>query len=361
MKNRIQVLQRRFKSLGIANFLISRLSNIRWLCGYTGSNGILLVTGRDAYFITDGRYKNQAHEQVKNAHVFIYEPYKSMAESFIRELKINKEINFRGRVGIEALWMNVNFAEHFKSVFPKSDLISTENVVEDLMMVKEKSEITSIRKAVEISDRVLAEVLPMVKPGITENDLSAEITYLHKKYGAQKDAFETIVASGHRSALPHGIASGKKIEKGDIITFDMGCFVDGYPSDMTRTVVLGKATAKQREIYAIVKESQAKAVEAIKPGRKCYEIDSLARKIISDAGYGDKFTHGLGHGLGVEVHSKPALSGLSKTTLKSGMVVTVEPGIYIEGWGGVRIEDDVIVTEDGCEVMNKSPKELIEL
>jgi Xaa-Pro aminopeptidase len=361
MQNRIQVLQRRFKSIGISNVLISRLSNTRWLCGYTGSNGIMLVTGRDAYFITDGRYTTQAREQVKDAHVYIYTPFKSMAESFIHELKINKEISFRGRVGIEALWMNVHFAEIFKSEFPKSDLISTENVVEDLMMIKDESEINSIRKAVEISDRVFAEVIPLLKPGITENDISAEITYLHKKYGAQKDAFETIIASGNRSAFPHGIASSKKIEKGDIITFDMGCFVDGYPSDMTRTVVLGKATTKQREIYAIIKEAQAKAVEAIKPGVRCFEVDAVARKIISDTGYGDKFTHGLGHGLGVEVHSKPVLSGMSQTVLKAGMVVTVEPGIYIEGWGGVRIEDDVVVTKDGCEVLNKSPKDLIEL
>lgn len=361
MYQRIEKLRHRFRSVGVANFLVTRLSNIRWLCGYTGSNGILLVTGKDAYFVTDGRYTNQAREQVKGAKVFIYSAGKNIAGSFLSELKGNKDIRFRGRVGIEASMMTVDFHENFKQVFPKSETVKTENVIEQLMMQKDKVEIDTIRRAVNITDRVLPEVLPLIKPGVSEMELSAEITYRHLKLGAQKDAFDIIVASGHRSALPHGKASDKKIEKGDFITFDMGCIVDGYPSDMTRTVVLGKATDEQRKVYAIVKEAQEKAVAAAKPGVKCAYLDGLARRIITDAGYGDKFTHSLGHGLGLEVHARPALSAMSKDRLKPGMVVTVEPGIYIEGFGGVRIEDDIVITEDGNEVMNRSPKELIEL
>jgi len=331
------------------------------LCGYTGSNGILLVTSRDAYFITDGRYSNQAKEQVRDAKVFTYSNGKSVADAFIRELQNNKEIKFRGRVGIETQFMTIEFYQILGHTFSNSPLIETELVIEELAMVKEDNEIECIRKAVEITDKVFETVLPMVKPGVRELDLAAEVGYHHQKFGAQKNGFETIVASGPRSALPHGIASSRKIKKGDFVTFDMGCMFEGYASDMTRTVVVGKATKKQKKIYDVIFEAQAKAIEMVTPGNICSSADAVARKIISDAGYGSNFTHGLGHGLGLEVHARPVLNKTCKTRLKPGMVVTVEPGIYIDGYGGVRIEDDVLVTKDGNEVLNRSPKHLIEL
>lgn len=360
MEHRINALRRRFRALGVANFLVTRLSNVRWLCGYSGSNGVLLVTRRDACFITDGRYANQAREQVRDARIFIYSGCNTIADSFVREMKSNREIKFRGRIGVEAI-MTVDFYGRLRRTFPKSGLVETENIVEDLAMCKEKYEIDAIRRAVEITDEVLASVLPMVKPGVTEIELAAEIAYRHMKLGAAKNSFETIVASGPRSALPHGIATDRKIEKGDLVTFDMGCFYNGYPSDMTRTFVVGKASPEQRKIYEIVREAQKRATEAALPGAMCSEVDGVARNIITRAGYGDNFSHGLGHGLGLEVHARPGLSKVSKTRLKPGMVVTIEPGIYIEGFGGVRIEDDVLITEDGNEVLNKSPRELMEL
>lgn len=361
MENRIDQLRKKFRSLGVSNFLVTRLSNIRYLCGYTGSNGILLVTGKEAYFLTDGRYTNQANEQVKNAQVFIYLNGTSPADAFVREFKSNREIRFRGRVGIESSFINVDLYQRFRNTFPKCNLIETSDIAEEIAAIKIDDEINAIRKAVEITDKVFTSLLDEVKPGVRESDLSAEITYRQKRLGASKDAFEPIVASGHRSALPHGIATNKKIERGDLITFDFGCVYEGYPSDMTRTVMLGKASSKQKDIYRVVQKAQREAVEAIKPDIKCADIDKIARKIITDAGYARNFTHGLGHGLGLEVHALPRLGHNSKHTLKPGMVVTVEPGIYIDGLGGVRIEDDIVVTEDGYEVLNSSTRDLLEL
>ncbi len=361
MEHRIAALRRRFRSLGIANFLVRRLSNIRWLCGYTGSNGLLLVTGHNAYFITDGRYTNQAAKQVTGAVVYTYSNGSTVSEAFIRELKNNREIKFRGRIGFEASFLTVDFYQQLRRTFPNSSLVETENIIENLMMVKDESEITAIRRAVKITDSALKAVLPLAKPGVTELELAAEITYQHMKNGAEKNSFELIVASGLRSALPHGIASNRKIRKNELVTFDIGCFYDGYPSDMTRTVVVGKANTEQRKIYEIVHEAQSRAIKAAVPGARCSDIDALARNFITEAGYGRYFTHGLGHGLGLEVHSKPVLNKTSRTILKPGMVVTVEPGIYIDGFGGVRIEDDILITEDGNEVLNRSPKKLIEL
>ena len=361
MNERLDLLRCRFRPLGVANFLVTRMSNVRYLCGFTGSNGILFVTRRDAYFITDGRYTNQAQEQVKGAQVFTYHGGGTMSEAFIREVKSNKEIRFRGRIGIEAQFMSVDFFQTLRRVFPGSHTIETELVVEDISAVKDDVEIDAIRRAVKITDEVFNTLLTDIKPGVSEMDLSAEISYRQRKLGAEKDAFETIVASGPRSALPHGIASNRKIEKDDFVTFDFGCIVDGYPSDMTRTVVVGKASRKQREIYDLVKEAQAAAVDAIQAGTKCSDVDNVARQIIAKGGYGDRFTHGLGHGLGLEVHGRPVLSRISNTKLKPGMVVTVEPGIYIDGFGGVRIEDDVLVTSNGHDNLTQSPRELIEL
>jgi len=360
MEQRIASLRRRFRSLGVANFLVKRLSNIRWLCGYTGSNGILLVTGRDAHFITDGRYTNQAREQIRGAQVHIYSGGANVADAFIKELKTNRTIKFRGRIGIEAPFMTVDFYQLLKRTFPNCGLMETENIIEDLMMRKDESEIKSIRKAVKITDEVFKAILPQIKPGAIERDLAAEIIYLSMKSGAQ-NAFDPIIASGPRSALPHGIASDRKIGKNEFVTVDMGCFLDGYPSDMTRTVVVGRANPKQREIYQLVHEAQARAIAAVKSGARCSDVDAVARDYITGAGYGDNFTHGLGHGLSLEVHGRPTVSKISKTVLKPGMVVTIEPGIYIDGFGGVRIEDDVLVTENGCEVLNRTPKDLIEL
>lgn len=366
MQQRIDALRRKFRTLGVSNFIVTRFENfeqgnLRYLSGYTGSNGVLLVTKQEAYFITDGRYLNQAKNQVKGATVFIYSGGKSTAQGFTTELKKNREIRFRGSIGIEARGTSAEFYRALQITFPKCKLVETTDVIENLAEIRDRDEIESIQRAVEITDRVFHDVHGMIKPGVTEQELAAEITYRHILYGAEKNSFDPIVASGYRSALPHGIASDKVIEKGDFITFDIGCYFNGYASDMTRTVVLGKATEEQKKLYSIVQEAQLKAVQSICPGVKCAALDKVARDIIKEAGYGDKFTHSLGHGVGHLVHARPVLSCASVGKLSPGMVVTVEPGIYIEGYGGVRIEDDVLVTETGYKVLNNSPRDLIEI
>lgn len=369
MQQRLDALRRKFRSLGIANFFLTKLSDIhhegsssiRYLCGFTGSNAALLVTGSDAYLLTDGRYLNQANEQVKNAKVIIYSGGANASDAFVRELKSNKNIKLRGKVGFETARMTYEMHKAFSEAFPKSSLIETNGVVEQIAAVKDEAEIAATRKAVEITDKVFNSLLDDIKPGMTEMDIAAEVTYRHMKFGAERNSFDPIVASGLRSALPHGRASMKKIKSGDFVTLDIGCFYDGYSSDMTRTIVVGKASGEQKKVYNVVLEAQQRAAAMVAEGVKCADLDLLARKIITDAGYGEYFTHSLGHGVGLEVHGMPRLHKNAKDKLVAGNIVTIEPGIYISDFGGVRIEDDVVVTSDGGDILNKSPKHLIEL
>lgn len=366
MTERIAALRRRLRRLGLANFLVTRTTNVRYLCGFTGSNAVLLVTPASACLITDGRYTTQAREEVKGAEVFIYAGGNSVPEGFAREIRHNPAIRFRGRLGVEAAVMTLEWRKVFGEYFPRTELVETINVVEELAMVKDAGEVALIRRAADITDRVFASLLPDLKPGVRERDIAAEITYRQLKLGAEKDGFDPIVASGPRAALPHGVASDRKIRKGDLVTLDFGCVVEGYPSDLTRTVVVGRADRKQRKVYELVKRAQEAAVAAVRAGVRCSAVDAAAREVITAGGYGPQFSHGTGHGLGLwdrqrQVHALPVLSRTVQTVLKPGMVVTVEPGIYVEGWGGVRIEDDVVVTEGGAEVLTRSTRELVEL
>jgi Xaa-Pro aminopeptidase len=227
--------------------------------------------------------------------------------------------------------------------------------------VKDSYEIASIKKAVEIADVAFERILPLIRPGIKERELAAELEYQMAMQGSERPAFESIVASGFRSALPHGIASLKKLSKGDFVTFDFGATVNGYVSDITRTVVVGKASQRQRKIYDLVLSAQRAGIRAIKAGRDCKKVDSVCRNIINRAGYGKNFGHGTGHGIGYYIHVGPRISPRSTDKLAVNHIVTVEPGIYIAGWGGVRIEDDVLVTKAGGVVLNKAPKYLLEL
>ena len=226
-------------------------------------------------------------------------------------------------------------------------------------MVKEAGEIDKIKKACGITDKVFEKLLGIIKPGMKEKDVSAEISYWHKLYGADKDSFDPIVASGWRGALPHGAASDKVIEAGEMVTLDFGCYYDGFASDLTRTISVGNPGDEMKKIYDTVLLAQTAAIDAAKEGVTTKELDSIARNIINNAGYEGKFGHGLGHGLGIEVHEMPSVSQRMDISIPANVVVTIEPGIYIEGLGGVRIEDDIMITSGGCEVFNKSPKELI--
>jgi len=353
--SRISRLRDALKYHKLENFIVTHLPNIRYLCGFSGTAGFLLITPRIIRFYTDFRYQEQASHQVRDAEVIIYK------DDLIKELR-RSNLQLKYRIGFEAQWMDVSTYQALQSALnPALTWLPTEKIVEKAAAIKDPEEIDLHRRAAEITDSVFSDILKLLKPGVCELDISAEISYLHKKKGASGDSFPSIVASGVRSALPHGIASQKKIGRNEPVTIDMGCVYEGYTSDLTRTIVVGKANKKFRTIYDVVLGAQTAAVAAAKPGITTKELDAVARSFIQEAGYGDYFGHGLGHGLGIEVHAEPRVNFQTDVLLEKSNLFTIEPGIYLPGFGGVRIEDDVVLTDSGCEVLTKSPKHLIEL
>jgi Xaa-Pro aminopeptidase len=363
MKQRIDKVRRYLKAENLdAAFIFypldtgTFLPNVRYLAGFSGSSGALLITRSKAYFITDFRYADQAKKEVTGCTVMVTRkpPIPSLEE--IKEARVKNM-----RLAIEADHLTVGQKSKLKTVLPDAILVDTTDMIEDLMLCKDRVELQYIRRAVEISDTAFERILGILKPGLREMEVAAEMEYQMKMLGAAREAFPTIVASGPRSALPHGVASEKKMGKGDFVTFDFGAIFNGYCSDITRTVVLGRATARQKRIYNIVARAQKAAINKVRAGLTGKEIDAVARRIIKNAGYGKNFGHGLGHGIGLEVHAGPKVSPLGTQPLKNNMVITIEPGIYISGWGGVRIEDDVVVKPTRGQVLNRAPKNLLEL
>ncbi len=331
---------------------ITHLPNIRYLSGFSGSSAFLIIAKNTGYFISDFRYKEQSAAQVKDFTIAIN--YKTTDEI----KRIFEDEKFK-TVGFESTHMTVNGLETLKELFPGANFVPQKEAIEQFTMEKTPDEISKIKKVIEITDRTFSKMLEFIKPGMTELEVSAEITYTQKKLGAERDSFDPIVASGKRGALPHGMASDKKIESGDMVTLDFGCVYDGFCSDMTRTIAVGNPSDEMKKIYDIVLQAQVKACEAAKSGMSSKALDSVARNYITENGYGEQFGHGTGHGLGIEVHELPSLSPRMDMNLLKNSVVTIEPGIYVEGLGGVRIEDDVLLNDTGCEILNKSKKELI--
>lgn len=355
-KKRIDDIKKNMIKENLDGLIVTHDDFIRYLSGFTGSAGILVLTTNSSDFITDFRYKDQASKQIKGAKVLIH------TGDYIEALKDSPKLNKKNmRIGYSGSYTTIAELNNFKKKFPQALFVNADVLTNELGWVKDKDEIVSITKACEISDLAFERILNMVAPGIRESELCAELEYQMRMLGSERPAFETIVASGYRSALPHGIASTKKVKKGDFITFDFGATYNGYVSDMTRTIVVGKATSRQKKIYSLVLKSQKAGIRKIKAGVTGKAVDDVCRKIITNAGYGKNFGHGTGHGIGFYVHVGPRLSGLSDDKLKAGNVVTVEPGVYITGWGGVRIEDDVVVTKSGGKVLNNSPKNLLEV
>ncbi len=345
---RLKISQSRLDAL-----LVTFLPNVRYLSGFSGSNGICIVTEQQQSFLTDGRYRLQAREEVRGYHLVI--AMGSLFEGAAQKGLFPK----RGKIGYEAQHLTVAELRNLRKLLPLVQWIPTTKMIEEMSAVKERGEIDLIKKAVAISDKVFEKLLEIMKPGMKELDLAAEISYLHRTYGAEADAFEPIVASGKRGALPHARASEKKMKKGELVTIDMGGRYKGYHSDLTRTIAIGKASAGARKIYQVVADAQQLAIDAAGNGIGGKALDAVARSYIKKKGFGKYFNHSLGHGLGLQVHELPRLSTLSNDTLASGNVVTIEPGIYIPNIGGVRIEDDVVIRNGYCEVLNKAPKELI--
>jgi Xaa-Pro aminopeptidase len=331
--------------------------NVGYVTGFTGSTAIVFVTQAAAVFVADSRYALQAERECPGFSVRRCSTGPALMET---AAEVVKDLGI-GTLHFEADAVTVSQHERMKEVFAPAILAPSRELVETLRLVKDPGEIAAIREAAGIVDRAFDYLLTITRPGVRERDLAIELEYFMKKEGSEKEAFDTIVASGARSAMPHGRASEKVLEPGDFVTFDYGACRHGYFSDLTRTLVLGKASERQREIYGIVLEAQEAVLKAIRAGRTGKEVDAVARDLITARGYGEQFGHGTGHGLGREVHDGGSLSVRSENTLAPGMVMTVEPGIYIDGWGGVRIEDDVVVTENGCERLTHAPKQLIEL
>jgi Xaa-Pro aminopeptidase len=265
------------------------------------------------------------------------------------------------RVGFESHYVTYAQYRKLRRLFPEMRFFPTADMVEDIALVKDETEIAAIQHVVDISDRVFDDVVKILRPGVQEREVAAEISYLHKCFGATSDAFEPIIASGKRGALPHARASSKRVKAGELVTLDFGCCLGGYNSDITRTVAVGRVSRKARALYDIVLGAQREAISKAVPGMWAKDLDAVARQHIRRSGYGRFFTHSLGHGLGLHVHERPRISSLSKDRLQAGSVITIEPGLYLPDLGGVRIEDDVVLTPTGSRVMNSAPKELMVL
>jgi len=350
--DRMLQLRQELHRLDLSNFVVTRLSNIRYLCGFSGSSGFLLISPRKARFFTDFRCQSQAARQVRNAEVIVY------PDEFLKELR-RHSLRLSGRIGFEGSFLDVTTYQQLKEIFPKLAWISTEKLVENIAAVKDPEEVKKIRQAAAITDSVFADVLKLIKPGVRELDVAAEITYLHKKRGADGDSFPPIVASGPRSALPHGTAGNRKIRNGDLVTLDLGCIYQGYASDLTRTVAVGHCPAKMKSVYQLVLKAQTEAIAQARSGLTVKALDEVARGIIRDGGHSEHFGHGLGHGLGLEVHAEPRIFFGSDAVLRTGHVVTIEPGVYIPEVGGVRIEDDIWIRNGQAEVLTQSPRDFI--
>lgn len=349
---RINRVREAMKNMKIDGLLVTTPKNIRYLANFTGSAGNVLITPDTQYFITDFRYTEQAKEQAEGFEVIIH---RTGIYDEVNKILTNEKIQM---LGIEADNMKVStyskLSEEFDAV-----LVQTSGVVEKIREVKDETEIALIKEAARITDAAFEHILTFIRPGITENDIANELDRYVKSEGSTGVSFDTIVASGVRSSMPHGVASNKIIEHGDLITLDFGCFYQGYTSDMTRTIALGEIDPKLKEIYEVVLEAHNRVIREAKAGMTGKEVDAIARDYITEMGYGEYFGHTTGHGIGLDVHEGPAIAARNEEALVPNNVITDEPGIYIEGLGGVRIEDDLIISETGAVSINQSPKNLI--
>ncbi|MEC7822293.1 MAG: aminopeptidase P family protein [Candidatus Neomarinimicrobiota bacterium] len=341
-----------FSQENLDGILVTNLTHIRYLCGFTGSAGSLLITHDKCEFITDGRYTFQSKNEVKGANITI------SGDPHFYVIKKDNLLPSDLKIGFDSNNVSHQIYTQLNDTLPSVSWHGVSGYIESLAMVKDEKEIDAIKTAVEITDQAFAEVFPMIKIGVEEKEIANKLSFLYRKYGdADADAFSPIVGSGIHSAMPHQRPTDKKIGPGELVVIDSGAKYAGYHADMTRTVATKGYSEKQKEIYNIVLEAQLKSIDGIKSNVACKEIDSIARNHIADAGYGEYFDHGLGHSLGLEIHENPRFSKISTDILKSNYVMTVEPGIYIEDIGGVRIEDDIVVENNGCQVLNKTPKD----
>lgn len=338
------------------SLIVTSVVNVRYLTGFTGDSSVVIVTPDRVLFITNSLYYEEALDTIPDP----YEVLDAGAGLFAYLEEQGKDL-FGKTAGYEP--ENMTCASHIKwqDALDGVTLTPAYRIIEQLREIKTPKEIDYIKQAQAITDKTFNDILDLIRPGVSERDLALEIDYRFRLAGADKSAFPTIVAAGSHASKPHAVPSDRKLSSGDCVIFDMGASWNGYASDMTRTVMLGTADNRYREVYESVLDAQQAGLDAIRAGLRGGEADASARSVIENKGYGERFIHSLGHAVGLDIHEFPSLSRNSETVLKSGMVVTVEPGIYIPGWGGVRIEDMVVVTDDGCDNLTGTPKTLIEL
>ncbi len=353
MTHRLDLIRTLLPPRGAA--LLTFLPDIRWACGFTGTAGVLLVLPDDAHFITDGRYREQARGEVEGARIHI--PQNELL-SFVAEAGL---LGAQQKVLIQADHLTLTDLHRLTGLFPTCEWVPAEKLLQRFVAVKEAPELAAMQRAQAITDAVFLELLDVLRPGLTEREVAAEIVYRHLRRGAEKMSFDPVVASGPQGALPHARPGDRVLTTGDMVVLDFGCFVDGYASDMTRTVAVGEPGATARKVYELVRTAQQRALEVARAGMTTCALDAEARAVIDAGGYGPQFMHGLGHGVGLQIHEWPSVSFRTRDVLPAGAVVTIEPGIYLPGAFGVRIEDLVVLRHGGCENLTGSPHKLIVL
>jgi len=354
--DRIKKLQMVLLRKKLDGLLVSKITNVQYLTGFTGSSADVLLTPHKNYFITDSRYLEQAKKEVSSKFKIVKEE-----KGLVKTLKKILENEGLTKLGLETDYLTYEQYQGLLQKLSFLELVPTSGIVSKLRLIKDEDEIQKIKRACQIAEDAFRVLLPFIKDGISEYDVARELEYLIKKKGGEI-AFETIVISGWRSSLPHGKPSNKKLERGDFIIFDFGAKYQGYNCDLTRTLILGHPTHKQKLVYKTVKNAQAKALENVRCGMKFSLLDKITREKIGENGFKRFFGHNLGHGVGLEVHERPHISSSNKNVIKLGMVITIEPGVYIPSFGGVRIEDTVLVTHNGHNILtDKVSKDLIVL
>lgn len=352
LKERVERFQRRKWTSEVEGFMLLSLENIRYLTGFSGTSAAAFFTKDEAFFCTDFRYRTQSAAEVRNCKIIEYRNQHDFLVQFLLERGIKK-------LGIEAQATVAYVMERFRKGLPELRIVPYNEEVEELRLRKDHSELEAVKKAVAIAKAGFEAAMKSAFAGALEYEVAAEIEYEMKKRGSEKAPFDTIVASGPRAAMPHGIASEKAISSGELVIIDFGARYMGYNCDITRTIPVGGLDSMGQKVYRIVLEAQRKAIDCVKPGASTKQIDAAAREHIKAKGYGDYFGHGTGHGVGLAVHEAPRLNSEEDHVVDSDMIFTIEPGIYIPDWGGVRIEDMVLVTESGCEVLTEAVAKMV--
>lgn len=337
--------------------LITSKVNRRYITNFFLEDGFVIITSQESYLIVDSRYYEESKKNIFDLEIIESDQLSSCLSDILSKHKVKKLFIESQDVSIWQLKKIETFLDKDSIEIISNDKLF--NVINDMRLIKSLREQKKIRQAQEITDAAFSHIIKRIKKGMTEKEIALEIEFFMKKNGAEQVAFDLIVVSGENTSLPHGKPGLKKISSGDFLTMDIGAVLDGYHSDMTRTIAIGKVSSEQKLVYDTVLKAQKAALDTVKEGESTVNVDKAARNIIGDSGYGDYFSHATGHGVGLEIHEKPSVSCRSKGTLLSGMVITVEPGIYLNSKFGVRIEDMVIVQKNGCENLTKSDKNLI--